>query len=64
LAPGSPTYAASDYETVSASVFVGFELDINDEVADAFDIDNDMTGQVISSKTRIDPASGAISSAR
>jgi len=61
LAPGSRTYAASDYQTVSASVFVGFELDINDDVAHAFNIDNDMTGQVISSKTRIDPATGAIS---
>ena len=58
LAPGSRTYAANDYQTVSASVFVGFELDINDDVADAFDIDDDVTGQVISSRTRIDPAIG------
>ena len=64
LAPGLRTYAASDYEAVSASVFIGFELDIDDAVADAFGIDADVTGQVISSNTRIDPASGTISSAR
>jgi hypothetical protein len=61
LAPGSTTYAANDYRTVPASVFVGFELDINDDVADAFGIDNDVAGQVISSRTRIDPVSGTIS---
>ena len=62
LAPGSPIYAASDYQTVPASVFVGFELDISADVADAFDIDNDLSGQMISSGTRVDPASGAIRS--
>ena len=62
LAPGSPAYAANDYQSIPASVFVGFELDINDDVAKTFGIDDDITGQVISSKTRIDPASGAIAS--
>ena len=60
LAPGSLIYSASDYQKVPASVFVGFELDISTDVADAFDIDDDLSGQIISSGTRVDPASGAI----
>ena len=60
LAPGSDTYAASDYQGACASVFVGFELDIDTSVADAFQIRDDISGSVISSRTRIDPASGAI----
>jgi len=60
LAPGSPAYAADDYQTIPASVFVGFEIDITADVAHAFCIGADVTGRAISSRTRIDPASGAI----
>jgi hypothetical protein len=62
LAPGCSTYAANDYQSAEASVLVGFELDINGTIADAFDIEGDVSGHVISSRTRIDANSGAIES--
>ena len=60
LTPGCMTYSASDYQGAEASAFVGFELDITPTVADAFDIEDDASGPVISSRTRIDAISGAI----
>ena len=60
LAPGCSTYAATDYQGADASVFLGFELGITPTVADAFDIHSDLSGQVISSRTRISAASGTI----
>ncbi|HVE89939.1 MAG TPA: hypothetical protein VNA44_09585 [Burkholderiaceae bacterium] len=60
LAPGCSTYAASDYQGARPSVFLGFELDITAALADAFGISNGASGQMISSRTRIDATSGAI----
>lgn len=60
LAPGCSTYAENDYQSAEASVFVGFELNITATTADAFDIKDDPSGHVISSRTRIDAISGAI----
>ena len=62
LAPGCRTYAANDYQSAEASAFVGFELDITPTVADAFDIQAEVSGHVISSRTRINASSGAIES--
>lgn len=60
LAPGCSTYAANDYQSAEASVFVGFELDIVPALAEAFEIENGVSGPVISSRTRIDAISGTI----
>ena len=60
LALGCSTYAATDYQGADTSVFLGFELGITPAVADAFDIHSDLSGQVISSRTRISAASGTI----
>ena len=60
LAPGCITYSANDYQSAEASAFVGFELDITPTVAAAFNIEDDASGPVISSRTRIDAISGAI----
>ena len=61
LAPGRSAYAASDYRSANASVFLGFELDITPAIAEMFDIhDRIDPGAVISSQTRIDAASGKI----
>ena len=62
LAPGCSTYAASDYQSAGASVFVGFELDITHAIADIFGIRDGALGHLISSRTRIDATSGAIES--
>ena len=62
LAPGYSTYATSDYQGAAPSVFVGFELDITPALTDAFGIRNGASGQLISSRTRIDATSGAIES--
>lgn len=62
LAPGRSSYAATDYQSADASVFLGFELDITPVIADAFDIHDGLDGPVISSRTRISAASGAIES--
>ncbi len=61
LAPGRTAYAASDYQSANASVFLGFELDITPAIAELFDIrDHIGPGLVISSQTRIDATSGKI----
>ena len=61
LAPGRTAYAASDYQSASASVFLGFELDITPAIATLFDIhDRIDPGLVISSQTRVDATSGKI----
>ena len=62
LAPGCSAYTASDYQSGETSVFVGFELDITPAIADAFDIHDEASGHVISSRTRINATSGAIES--
>ncbi len=62
LAPGCSTYAATDYQSADASVFLGFELGITPAIADAFDIRPGVDGRLISSRTRICAASGAIES--
>ncbi len=61
LARGRTAYAASDYRSANASVFLGFELDITPAIAEMFDIhDRIDPGLVISSQTRIDATSGKI----
>ena len=61
LAPGRTAYAASDYQSASASVFLGFELDITPAIATLFAIhDRIDSGLVISSQTRVDATSGRI----
>ena len=61
LAPGRNAYAAADYQSANASVFLGFELDLTLSIAEMFDIhDRIDPGPVISSQTRIDAASGKI----
>ncbi len=60
LAPGRSTYAATDYQGADASVFLGFELGITPSIAAAFNIHSDLSGPVISSRTRISAASGTI----
>jgi hypothetical protein len=62
LAPGRSSYAATDYQSADPSVFLGFELDITPVIADAFDMHDGLNGPVISSRTRISTASGAIES--
>jgi len=62
LAPGRRTYAASDYQSAEVSAFVGFELDIGPTVADVFEIQDEVGGHLISSRTRINASSGAIES--
>ncbi len=62
LAPGCITYTATDYQSAGASVFIGFELDITPAIANAFDIRSGASGRLISSRTRIAAASGAIES--
>jgi hypothetical protein len=64
LAPSCERYAADDYADASPSVFVGFELELP-PVRQAFGIgrfiDERSDARVISSQTRIDAASGALS---
>ena len=62
LAPSRSVYAASDYRGMDSAVFLGFELDITAETARACEIDNDLVGAVISSRTRICASNGAIES--
>ena len=62
LAPGRRTYAASDYQSAEVSAFVGFELDIGPTVADVFEIQDEVGGHLISSRTRINASSGGIES--
>ena len=61
LAPGRTAYAPDEYERTEPSVFVGFELDLTPDVAQAFGVEPDAGGgEIISSRTRICAASGAI----
>lgn len=61
LAPGCTAYAETDYQSASASVFLGFELDITPAIAKLFGIhDRIDPGLVISSQTRVDATSGKI----
>ncbi len=62
LAPGRTAYEADDYHAAEPSVFVGFELDISAGIAETFAILGRPRGRVISSRTRIDSATGAIDS--
>ena len=60
LASGCSIYAATDYQGAGASVFLGFELGITPAIAEAFGIRSDVSGHMISSRTRISAASGTI----
>jgi hypothetical protein len=64
LAPRATSYDAGDYDTALASVFVGFELELNDAVRDCFGVSDASFGpageaaRVVSSTTRVSAASG------
>lgn len=60
LAPGRPHYAPEDYERTEASIFIGFELTLTDDVAEAFRVSPLGPGRTLSSATRVDPVTGAI----
>jgi hypothetical protein len=60
LRPGASVYDSSDYQDASASVFLGFELDITPTVRDAFGIRAGAQGYVISSRSRINATDGTI----
>jgi hypothetical protein len=60
LQRGATTYRAEDYRTGEASVFVGFELELDESVRASFDMAADPDhARVISSSTRVSSATGA-----
>jgi hypothetical protein len=61
LVPGRATYSPDDYVHAEPSIFVGFELDLTPAVAEAFGIKGVLGGDIISSQTRVCPASGQLS---
>jgi hypothetical protein len=60
LLPGATAYRAEDYLTNPGSVFVGFELELDESVRASFDITAvPSSARVISSATRVSSTSGA-----
>lgn len=60
LRPGASEYLAADYIDCAPSVFVGFELQLDDVVASRFDVTAHSGGaRLISSATRVVAATGA-----
>lgn len=60
LTPGAIEYRAADYVDCAPSVFVGFELDLDEAVASSFDIAAHAgDARLISSATRVVAATGA-----
>jgi hypothetical protein len=59
LAPGRLRYAAEDYDRAAPSVFIGFELTLDEAVARAFRVPPTADGRTVSSATRIDAVTGA-----
>lgn len=60
LDPGAPTYERARYVDAPASVFAGFELELNEATRTAFAIADDASGIALSSRTRINAETGAI----
>ncbi len=58
--PGAEHFAASDHDTAEAVILLGFELDLTADIAAAFGIAPGIAGPVVSSRTRINAATGAI----
>lgn len=59
VAPGRTIYAAGDYEGRVPSLFIGFELALNDAVAREFRVPAPSAGRTISSRSRIAADTGA-----
>lgn len=60
LTPGATEYRSADYLDCAPSVFVGFELDLDDAVASRFDVTaHAADARLISSATRVVAATGA-----
>lgn len=65
LRPGAAEYRADDYSDSSASVFVGFELELDDAVRAAFDVRAPAAdARLVSSSTRVMATTGAFESPR
>ncbi len=65
LRPGAKEYHADDYAGSAASVFVGFELKLDDTVRAAFELAAPAAdARMISSSTRVTPTTGAFASPR
>lgn len=63
LLPGATAYRADDYAHCIASVFVGFELELDDAVRAAFDLGKPAAAaRLVSSSTRVMPTTGAFES--
>jgi hypothetical protein len=59
LAPGRAVYEAADFETAAPSIFIGFELALDDAVGSAFKVGAAGPGPTLSSRTRIAATTGA-----
>jgi phage terminase large subunit-like protein len=65
LLPGATEYRADDHAGRAASVFVGFELELDDAVRAAFELGEPAAdARLISSSTRVMPTTGAFESPR
>lgn len=63
LRPGAAEYRADDYLGCDASVFVGFELELEESVRATFDLGEPAAAtRLISSSTRVMPTTGAFES--
>jgi hypothetical protein len=63
LLPGATEYRADDYAGSRASVFVGFELELDDAVRAAFELgEPTAAARLVSSSTRVMPTTGAFES--
>lgn len=63
LRPGAAEYRADDYLGCDASVFVGFELELEESVRATFDLgEPDAATRLVSSSTRVMPTTGAFES--
>ncbi len=65
LRPGASEYRADDYSDSGTSVFVGFELELDDAVRATFDVRAPAVGaRLVSSGTRVKATTGALESPR
>jgi hypothetical protein len=61
LAPGAAAYCAEDYVQAPTSVFVGFELELTDNVRSYFDmLRMAKNARIISSATRVSAETGIL----
>jgi len=58
--PNAQQFSASEYDKAEAIVLLGFELDLTEDIATAFGITRGIAGPLVSSRTRINAATGAI----